>query len=169
MRTCTPLLALSDVSPVPTDRETDRRSFIAHVIDSAHARWHHSWRVFYLSGWRVPVVEMLFIGVHPNLCSPHGILEEVWPCVRGLFRKNVAYVRAGMNLQAAPTLPHLLNDKHSQSLWHNRNNLMLELQLLVKTFFDNGNTYCIPIWYFHGLTWVRVNKPHIYAKMETED
>ena len=62
----------------------------------------------YLSGWRIPVVEMLFIRVHPNLCSSNGILEEVWPCIRGLFRKYMAHMRAGVNLQAAPTLPHLM-------------------------------------------------------------
>lgn len=67
--------------------------------------------VLYLAGRRVPVVEVLFIRVHPNLRRPDSILEEVWSRVGGLFRKNVAHVRAGMNLQAAPALPHLWNDK----------------------------------------------------------
>lgn len=97
---------------------------------------------------------MLFIGVHPNLCRPHGILEEVWPRVRGLFRENVAHVRAGMNLQAAPTLPHLLNDKHKrpQSLRRNRNDLTLKLQLLAKRFLDNRNPFWVLVVYFDGLT-----------------
>lgn len=81
----------------PLTRESSRRRFV---------------RVLYLSGRRVPVVEVLFVRVHPNLRRPNGILEEVWSRVGSLFRKNVAHVRAGMNLQAAPALPHLWNDKH---------------------------------------------------------
>lgn len=61
----------------------------------------------YLFGRGIPVVEVLFIRVHPNLCSSYCILEEVGPRIRGLFREHMAYVRAGVNLQAAPTLPHL--------------------------------------------------------------
>lgn len=61
----------------------------------------------YLPGWGVPVVEVLFIRVHPNLCSSYSILEEVGPCVWGLLRKHMAHMRAGVNLQTAPTLPHL--------------------------------------------------------------
>lgn len=52
----------------------------------------------YLSGWRIPVVEVLFIRVHPNFCSSYGILEKVGPCIRGLFREHMAHVRAGVNL-----------------------------------------------------------------------
>lgn len=60
-----------------------------------------------LSGWRVPVVEVLFIGAHPNLCGSYSILEEVGSRVWGLFRKHMANVRAGMDLQTASTLPNL--------------------------------------------------------------
>lgn len=63
--------------------------------------------MFYLFGWRVPVVEVMFIRVHPNLCSSHSVLEEVWPGIRGFFREHMAHMRAGMNLQTAPTLPNL--------------------------------------------------------------
>lgn len=66
----------------------------------------------YLFGWGIPVVEVLLVRVHPNLCSSNSILEEVWPCIRGLFREHMAHVRAGVNLQAAPTLPHLMRVKH---------------------------------------------------------
>lgn len=68
---------------------------------------HETRKVSYLSGWRVPVVEVLFVRVHPDLCSSDSILEEVGPRVRGFFREHMSHVRAGMNLQAAPTLPHL--------------------------------------------------------------
>lgn len=69
----------------------------------------------YLSGWGIPVVEVLFIRVHPNLCSSYSILEEVGPCIRGLFREHMAYMRAGVNLEAATALPHLtgLNTWHT--------------------------------------------------------
>lgn len=60
-----------------------------------------------LSGWRVPVVEVLLVGAHPNLCGPYSILEEVGSCVWGLFREHMANVGAGMDLQTAATLPHL--------------------------------------------------------------
>lgn len=84
--------------------------------DARRTEFHHTPAVvdvtaLYLSGRGVPVVEVLLVGVHPNLRRPDGVLEEVGPCVRSLFRKNVAHVRAGMDLQAAPTLPHLLNEK----------------------------------------------------------
>lgn len=61
----------------------------------------------YLPSRRVPVVEVLLVGIHPNLSSSHGILEEVWPRVRRLLGEHVANVRAGEDLQAAPALPHL--------------------------------------------------------------
>lgn len=54
--------------------------------------------VSYLLGRGIPVVEVLFIRVHPNLCSSDSILEEVGSRIRGLFRENVAYVRARVNL-----------------------------------------------------------------------
>lgn len=78
--------------------------------------WSHAgdapcWRLVYLAGRWVSVVEMLFIRVHPNFRRPNSILEEVWSCVGSLFRKNVAHMRAGMNLQAAPALPHLRGEK----------------------------------------------------------
>lgn len=50
---------------------------------------------------------MLLVRVHPNLGGSYGVLQEVGSRIGGLFGEHVAHVRAGVNLQTPPTLPHL--------------------------------------------------------------
>ena len=61
----------------------------------------------HLLGGRVPVVEVLLVGVHPHLGRAHRVLEEVGPGVGRLLGEDVAYVGAGVDLQRAPALPPL--------------------------------------------------------------
>lgn len=66
----------------------------------------------YLAGRWVSFVEVVLVGVHPDLCSSYGVLQEVGPGVRGLLREDVAHVGAGMDLERASTLPHLWKELH---------------------------------------------------------
>lgn len=77
----------------------------------------------YPLGRGVPVVEVLLIRVHPNLCCSHGVLQEVGARVRGLLGEHVTHVRAGVNLQTAPTLPHL--SESNTGVWSHAGTLLL--------------------------------------------
>ena len=53
------------------------------------------------------MVVHLFVFIHPDLSGSHAVCQSFAPWVRGLFREHMTHMGAGVDLQAAPTLPNL--------------------------------------------------------------
>lgn len=56
----------------------------------------------------------LFEIIHPDLSSSYAVCQSFVPRVRGFFREHMSHMGAGVDLQAASTLPNLKETSTTQ-------------------------------------------------------